>query len=331
MKNFDLTIGIPTYNRKEDLGRLLESLQSLFEIASFNIIISDNASEYDICPLIDKYITNKWPWIRLTIIMNKVNLGAGPNILRIIERCETKWIMIIGDDDQAHFDLFQSLYSACDELDSDSNIIGVKFSSNLYFNQENLRINCIDDFFSYISESSRFSSVILISSWLFRVENVRQFLRQSYQYSSLYMPHIIPVLLSLNTGKYILVSCDKAIRWNPPSSGQGWSYVSTFMPMLFTLPLFSEVFSNEKNVKKFISGVLSGFKSKIKFFCMILLSNNYSTYAKLTCSRQIASYSLILFISRYVSMLLVAIILLGRYFNINIFNRMIDNGTKDRL
>jgi glycosyltransferase involved in cell wall biosynthesis len=331
MKNLDLTIGIPTYNRREDLQRLLESLQPLFAISSFSLVISDNASDYDLSPLIEKYISNKWPWIRLTMVKNKINLGAGPNILRIIERCDTKWVMIIGDDDEADADLFQSLYWVCEELNNDSDIIGVKFSSNLDEYQKDKKINSIDSFLCYISESSRFSSMILISSWLFRTESVSQFLRQSYQYSSLYMPHIIPVLLSLNSGKYVLLSSDRAIRWNPPSRGQAWSYVSTFMPMLVTLPLFSEIFSDRKSVQKLISGILVGFKSKIKFFCLIFLSNNYSIYAKFVCSRQIASYSLILFVSRYISMLLVLIILLGRHFKINIAHSLIDSGTSSRM
>ncbi|SFW17017.1 Glycosyltransferase involved in cell wall bisynthesis [Prevotellaceae bacterium HUN156] len=94
-KGANLTICIPTYNRRDKLLSCLEHLCP-YITDEIMVVIRDNASNSYNCleaiqPYIDKY--------GIAYQRNNVNVGMEANIAKCFEFCDTKWLWILGDDD----------------------------------------------------------------------------------------------------------------------------------------------------------------------------------------------------------------------------------------
>jgi glycosyltransferase involved in cell wall biosynthesis len=99
MKNIKLTIGIPTWNRRKYLERLVDNTLNQIKKFNFNdieILISDNASDDGTFELYKKkYAKEK----KIRYHRNKINLKCKGNILKIIEKARGEFIWFLGDDD----------------------------------------------------------------------------------------------------------------------------------------------------------------------------------------------------------------------------------------
>ncbi|MCK7499236.1 MAG: glycosyltransferase [Comamonadaceae bacterium] len=93
-----LTIAIPTYNRADDLERLLATLAG--ELSGLehkvDIVISDNASTDHTQAVIGRF-TALWP--RARVITQAVNLGMDGNFCSCAEHVEGEFFWLMGDDD----------------------------------------------------------------------------------------------------------------------------------------------------------------------------------------------------------------------------------------
>ena len=92
-----LTIAIPTYNRREYLGKCIKSiLNQTFQ--DFEIIIFDNHSNYNIKGFILQLKDR-----RIKLIINQKNLGNRGNFRKIFNyKFNSKYIIIFHDDDIMH-------------------------------------------------------------------------------------------------------------------------------------------------------------------------------------------------------------------------------------
>ena len=96
-----LTIGIPTFNRKEIVKKNILNILSdsfLFD-KDINLIVSDNGSTdgtFDALFDIQKqYKFDK----KIKIIRNEKNLGFTKNIFKLFEGCDTKYLLLTSDED----------------------------------------------------------------------------------------------------------------------------------------------------------------------------------------------------------------------------------------
>jgi glycosyltransferase involved in cell wall biosynthesis len=96
-----LTIGIPTFNRKEIVKNNVLNILSdnfLFD-KDINLIVSDNGSTdgtFDVLLDIQKqYKFDK----KFKIIRNEKNLGFTKNIIKLFEESDTKYLLLISDED----------------------------------------------------------------------------------------------------------------------------------------------------------------------------------------------------------------------------------------
>ena len=88
-----LSVIIPTYNRAEYLSQCLHSvLSSNYE--NLEVIVSDNASQDDTQAVVSSFSDN-----RLRYYRNDTNIGAGLNILKLLEYASGDYIICLGDDD----------------------------------------------------------------------------------------------------------------------------------------------------------------------------------------------------------------------------------------
>ena len=96
--NYRVAISIPTYNRKEYLENLLESIDNQIGISEdfkkfFGVYVCDNASDYDVAALLLNYSTE------IQFHRHQTNLGAQFNIDYAYSWPEAEYVWVIGDDE----------------------------------------------------------------------------------------------------------------------------------------------------------------------------------------------------------------------------------------
>jgi glycosyltransferase involved in cell wall biosynthesis len=92
-----LTIAILTYNRKEYLREVLESLEKQI-FKDFEIIIFDNASDYDVYEF-----SKLFPSLAIKIDANETNIGGIANFRKVIKYdFSSRYVMMFHDDDTMH-------------------------------------------------------------------------------------------------------------------------------------------------------------------------------------------------------------------------------------
>jgi len=85
-----LTIAMPVYERKEYFKEALDS--AVNQTVKCKIIVVDNCSSHD-------YFKETCKERGITYFRNETNIGLFPNWNRCFELSETKYVMILGDDD----------------------------------------------------------------------------------------------------------------------------------------------------------------------------------------------------------------------------------------
>lgn len=103
-----LTIAIPTYERAEYLRRLLGVLHK--ELVGLEdrvaVVVADNASTDH---TLDVIVSFSYIWPELYFFRNDANVGSDENFCKCIEKIETKYFLIMGDDDLPRGGLFLNL------------------------------------------------------------------------------------------------------------------------------------------------------------------------------------------------------------------------------
>ena len=92
-----LTIVVPTYNRAGNLELLLRTLHAeVASDASVRVLVSDNAST-DRTAAVIATMCETWP--ALAVQRHECNIGPDGNFCSCVERIDTRYFWIIGDDD----------------------------------------------------------------------------------------------------------------------------------------------------------------------------------------------------------------------------------------
>ena len=98
MLNKLISICIPSYNRPEELYRLLKSIDSK-ENNKFEIVICEDKSpkREEINKIVNKYISENN--FDVKYYENDINLGYDKNIKELIRKASGDFIVFMGDDD----------------------------------------------------------------------------------------------------------------------------------------------------------------------------------------------------------------------------------------
>lgn len=95
-----LSILIPTYNRCNDLRKNLELLCKFIKNDKLEsdvcICVSDNASTDDTESLMHLFLSKE---VCVKYYRNDANVGYCKNVLSLLSKAETEWVMLLGDDD----------------------------------------------------------------------------------------------------------------------------------------------------------------------------------------------------------------------------------------
>ena len=279
MSDNNFTVGIPTFNRHERFLNLYNQLNEYSEKDNFKLIISDNNSNPKVHSIIeDSEFKNN------SIFINReFNVGPIANILRIFEECKTDWLIIIGDDDEINPSFFRDLRQEIidNSQEKSSEVIAIKFKSNVYPDQTNTIISSLDEFCKYNENLEQFGSTLLISTWLFRVDTFRKYIRYGYLFSGMQMPHVVPLLKSLQDKKLIRYSSRSPINFKEADHDSRWDGGLTFIMAYFNIYLYPG-FTNLRQIDcigKIFGG--NNFKSNFGFILRIYYSYSRDNFWKL--------------------------------------------------
>lgn len=155
-----LTIGIPTFNRPQELQELLYAIEkrvSDHSILKIEILISDNNSNPNIESLVAPFLRRN-PHFRL--VTNMENIGYDRNIDQIFYLSRGKYVLIVADDDRIKSEHFFDVYSVFENAAADivlfeSVFFDVSLKSALSFEEE---------FFRHVGETKYFESGVQLLS-----------------------------------------------------------------------------------------------------------------------------------------------------------------------
>jgi glycosyltransferase involved in cell wall biosynthesis len=102
-----LSICIPSYQRKNDFVRCLESIFSLpiDLLNKIEVCVSDNCSSYDFINLMKSFEGK----VKLVFKKNNQNIGFDRNLLEVLTMSTGKYVMLLGNDDVVLLEGFREL------------------------------------------------------------------------------------------------------------------------------------------------------------------------------------------------------------------------------
>jgi GT2 family glycosyltransferase len=96
-KKYDVTFVIPSYRREDTIVETIKSIYGQNTKYRYKLYVVDDSGEYDAVVNAVKAITNECN--DLVLYKNSVNLGQAANWNRCLELVDTKWMVMIHDDD----------------------------------------------------------------------------------------------------------------------------------------------------------------------------------------------------------------------------------------
>lgn len=220
----ELTIIIPTYNR---LGELRHTVNKILpQLRNEKLVVIDNNSPYDIHEELNDLVAISKG--KLSLFKNKTNIGLSGNFLKAFEICNTKYLWILSDDD---IPLENALKTINDDF-SEGDFAYIKYSSSLYYEKEIHEIKTKDQFLNYYSKNTRgkFSNLVFISSAVFNMEKLSEYIQFGYQYANSFAPHLSIIFHSifLNQSNVALISNKEIVEQVPPEEGR-WTLFKVFL------------------------------------------------------------------------------------------------------
>ena len=195
-----LTIAIPTYNRAAKLQAQLERLlpQSGPEI---RLCVYDNASPDDTQAVVAKYISQGVSYYRAA-----TNCGAGRNVFRCFEECQTEWLWVLSDDDLASETAAKDLLTILRQQSYDF----IHLSTCVSAYGDNLVVSDVES----LLQRTMFSALLWISAGVYRVPSFVPLYRMYNDSLSTWCPHLLMVLSLLESqgGKVLLSTTELLAR-----------------------------------------------------------------------------------------------------------------------
>lgn len=104
-----LSVGIPTFNRPEELRRTLEQITSQ-TYDNLEIIVSDNASDDKVvCKILEEFAARD---SRVRFFIQEHNRGPAHNFQFVLDKANGEYFMWSGDDDWHHEEFIEELVKA---------------------------------------------------------------------------------------------------------------------------------------------------------------------------------------------------------------------------
>lgn len=292
-----LTIAIPTYNRpiaiQEQIRLLLPQLNE--KVA---LVVYDNCSE----PPVHSYFTDL-ELKKITIIRNKVNVGADANIARCFENCNTKWLWTLSDDDLVKKDAVETILK---EIKNRSDALFICFWEKKKFETHNFT-----DLADKFKDGSVYCDSFTMSKCLYNMSKLKYSLIDYYSNISSMVGTLILVLKYVEQNNFgTCVYSEKGIidSWNVDV---GWNYEKFIYRSFIFLDAFGTKYNQRYQRNLFIGHHVTNYN-------LMLLdrkSSNVSHIQRLRLLKNIISNQGLLNALRYtpINLINVTVMLLAHY------------------
>ena len=251
-KNYNggLSIVIPTYNREGQLKRAISYLKKHNVNLLHEIVIIDNDSDYDVEGMLNEFEINN-----LRLVKNSFNVRMSTNIMNPFFYCTSKWMWILSDDDVVYDD---SVLQVLKDIDNHSDVSMLKYSTagTGYVGEERDElVSNLEGFIDYYHNDKqiRKGNLVFVSNAVYNLEQLHTFLGRGYEFSYTYIPYLIPVLFSLNSGGKVQFKKEKVVEYINPGDGF-WSFktVGLGLSTMSHLPLELKKIYREKLLEIFM-------------------------------------------------------------------------------
>lgn len=214
-----LSIIIPSYNRRDQLLRLLKSIYTQNLDNLHEIVIIDNSSDYDIYEVLKPYKYNK-----VRIVQNPFNVRMGTNMMNTFFHCNTSWMWIISDDDVI---CEGALKLVLDDIENSDNICMIKYSTEGIKNigqEKNETVNNLEEFIDYYHDEKviRRNNLVFISNGIYNLNKLHPYLGMGFEFSYTYIGFLVPAIFALNNGESVKFKKNKIVKYIHPGN-QFWS------------------------------------------------------------------------------------------------------------
>jgi hypothetical protein len=217
-----ITIAIPTYNRSSILQK---TISRLLEVTDDSVIIHvfDNFST-DSTQNSANNIIQSHPHRKIRYTRHPCNIGASANVLRCLELVETKWVWVLGDDDEPTSDCQEMIYR---QIAKYPEAYAINFETSISKLHEGIResdkvsLNTSQ----LISSLADFSNFLFVSASVYNRDKILPFIEWGYDGISTHGPHAAILLKASESGNDFLhvFSTGSICQWEPNLRGDHWN------------------------------------------------------------------------------------------------------------
>ena len=224
-----LSIIIPTYNRKDSLLRQLKEIEKQGRIDEYDLIISDNNSNYDIGEHLKNNLSEDF-FANIYLHSNKCNIGALGNISQILLLSKTTWFWTLSDDDIVAPDSLNIVLNDIKNNTDDISMIKYTYIDNIDEKHREI-IESIDQLIKhYTTKKNSVGHLLFLSINVYNLEKVKPYADKIYTYSYTGIPHIIPFFWGLFEKKIkILFSEKKVVTYMYPDLDDHWNIIDIML------------------------------------------------------------------------------------------------------
>ena len=248
----NLTIVIPTYNRKLRLEKTLRLLK-MQSNQNFDVFILDDASDYDVMEIVKKQDANFAAKIKVE--RNISNLGLAGNTAMAFTKVDSGWIWTLADDDMPSIYAVEHIHREIENA-KDVGIIMFsilnlgKYMENSYIEFSGLKEMLL--FYQKVMNKKECKGVegdfIFFSNKVFKVEYVKRYLKQIFKYLYTTIPQNMPILFGLDNRKVkFRISNKKIVSYVEPD-GDHWNWLDNGLGMTTLKDLPLHITKNDKSI-----------------------------------------------------------------------------------
>ena len=257
-----LTIAIPTFDRNAILERTVAALLPQLTNAC-RLLVLDNHSPTPVAETLAPLLA-RHPGVDAQVVRHPVNIGGNANVLRCIERCETEWLWVLGDDDLPEPDAVERVLG---DVAAHLAALFLNYRTELFERRTGFVTRGRREF---VERMDSLSNVLFISAGVFRGPAVRSQLRLAYAYAYSNAPHLIALIAALGDADACVFSTAQIAHWEMAPFAQRWSMVNIALsfPTLLDVPFGPDIRAALDRKLQAIHPPLPGLVRQLQFIAL---------------------------------------------------------------
>lgn len=270
--SIELTILIPTFNRKDQLLELLHSIGAQGHLGQFKVLICDNHSNYDVVEAVRENVSPElfksinfqiWPF----------NTGMSTNISIPFLFVDTDWCWMLSDDDKI---TDGSLSIIMEQIKLYPDVLAIKNSLTNFLKHEDIVVSSLNEFIDYYKEPER-SGEMMYLSMVYNIRVLSPYMSMVTEYSYSCLSFLLPLIHGLKNGCKMKFSSFEAIEYRD-NAVDNWARVRALKVALGVRTLLDVDFDIDDKTKKRLHKLLT---RDIKVgFCLNAILQEPSRYRR---------------------------------------------------